>query len=557
MSKKIHRQIGKLGSRSADEASVAMIIKEVDDADVLLGKLVEHTKTWRDSWTNILVHETRIADSLHDVYQTIPRTGDSTNPPPETPEDILHRVALLHTTYNDLKEDMMEEVVKVDTLLIGPMTTCRGTLKPVKKAIEKRDNKKLDFERYQKQVDHSKGKKSKSDREYSVQSRAEMELEKATTAYEIADDYLREYIPPILAKIIEFLPLVVEISVQIQFTLLQHSYSTFYHYANENGFTDSEGETVIAEWEDLFLPVQKEVESSISSILHGKAILMPMAQLSQENVIKAKVSGMSMPSLGRGNLGRGKKPPPPPAPEAAPAEDGDSSPARGREYSRERPSIGKQRSSASIGSKISRRDQSPPPPVPNERPAIRGKISSANLKRDESPPPPLPGPRPTSNDSNEDSRPNSFRSGGSYGGGSVTPTPLAGLKPSQLRGGASHLKTPESDGRPALISTGRISSSSTIGSTTKPTTSQTSLSSLVAGKKKPPPPPPKKKFGGPKEVWVKAIFAFDGQDANDLSFGEGERIKVVKKTDSTDDWWEGELNGRKGTFPANYTEPTT
>jgi hypothetical protein len=37
-------------------------------------------------------------------------------------------------------------------------------LKPVKKAIEKREGKKLDFERFQKQVEHSKAKKNKSDR---------------------------------------------------------------------------------------------------------------------------------------------------------------------------------------------------------------------------------------------------------------------------------------------------------------------------------------------------------------------------------------------------------
>lgn len=60
------------------------------------------------------------------------------------------------------------------------------------------------------------------------------------------------------------------------------------------------------------------------------------------------------------------------------------------------------------------------------------------------------------------------------------------------------------------------------------------LVSIVAGKKKPPPPPPKKKFAGPKEVWVKAVFTFEGQACGDLSFSEGERIKVLKKTESTD-----------------------
>jgi hypothetical protein len=60
------------------------------------------------------------------------------------------------------------------------------------------------------------------------------------------------------------------------------------------------------------------------------------------------------------------------------------------------------------------------------------------------------------------------------------------------------------------------------------------LSSL-AGKKKPPPPPPKKKnIGGPKETWVTALYTFEGQDRGDLSFSEGQKIKVLKKTDNTD-----------------------
>lgn len=61
------------------------------------------------------------------------------------------------------------------------------------------------------------------------------------------------------------------------------------------------------------------------------------------------------------------------------------------------------------------------------------------------------------------------------------------------------------------------------------------LSSIASKKKPPPPPPPKKKIGvGKREVWVKALFTFEGQDEGDLSFREGERILVVRKTESVD-----------------------
>ena len=37
-----------------------------------------------------------------------------------------------------------------------------------------------------------------------------------------------------------------------------------------------------------------------------------------------------------------------------------------------------------------------------------------------------------------------------------------------------------------------------------------------------------------------------------LAFEKGDIVEIVKKSDSTDDWWTGKLNGTQGIFPANY-----
>jgi amphiphysin len=74
----------------------------------------------------------------------------------------------------------------------------------------------------------------------------------------------------------------------------------------------------------------------------------------------------------------------------------------------------------------------------------------------------------------------------------------------------------------------------------------------AATKKKPPPPPPKRIGSQNSGVYAVALYSFDGQNPGDLSFKEGDQIKVIKKTGSVDDWWEGELRGVKGSFPANY-----
>ena len=79
----------------------------------------------------------------------------------------------------------------------------------------------------------------------------------------------------------------------------------------------------------------------------------------------------------------------------------------------------------------------------------------------------------------------------------------------------------------------------------------------AASKKKPPPPPPKKKFGMQQpDEFVIAQYTFNGQGEGDLSFREGDRIRIVKKTATDQDWWVGELDGVRGSFPANYCRPT-
>ena len=55
-----------------------------------------------------------------------------------------------------------------------------------------------------------------------------------------------------------------------------------------------------------------------------------------------------------------------------------------------------------------------------------------------------------------------------------------------------------------------------------------------------------------KEVYCKALYNFYGEMPCDLQFRKGQRIAIVTRTDSQDDWWEGKVNGQIGIFPANY-----
>ncbi|KAF8167874.1 hypothetical protein B0H34DRAFT_779449 [Crassisporium funariophilum] len=82
--------------------------------------------------------------------------------------------------------------------------------------------------------------------------------------------------------------------------------------------------------------------------------------------------------------------------------------------------------------------------------------------------------------------------------------------------------------------------------------------SAAATKRAPPPPPPlkPKPKPTPQITYVVALYDFAAQTDGDLSFNAGDRIELVEKTQSAEDWWTGRLNGAQGVFPGNYVQET-
>uniref|UniRef100_A0A8C6U6A5 F-BAR and double SH3 domains protein 2 n=1 Tax=Neogobius melanostomus TaxID=47308 RepID=A0A8C6U6A5_9GOBI len=61
--------------------------------------------------------------------------------------------------------------------------------------------------------------------------------------------------------------------------------------------------------------------------------------------------------------------------------------------------------------------------------------------------------------------------------------------------------------------------------------------------------------GDTNMVYVRALYDYDGQADEELSFSEGAVIRLLNRDTQTDDgFWEGELNGRVGVFPSVLVE---
>jgi hypothetical protein len=56
------------------------------------------------------------------------------------------------------------------------------------------------------------------------------------------------------------------------------------------------------------------------------------------------------------------------------------------------------------------------------------------------------------------------------------------------------------------------------------------------------------------EKFAIALYAFKSDVEGDLALKKGDRIRVLKHSARSDEWWTGELGGTTGIFPANYVE---
>ncbi|KIV90790.1 hypothetical protein PV10_05398 [Exophiala mesophila] len=463
----VQRHFGRYMKRSADEHNVAVLLKDFEDAERLLTKIIDASKAWRESWIAILTHQHRIFEEFETIYAPIIGAGDDYHGhiPQDTPDHLVRRTNRIKADYEELKKDLTQDLTQVEDQVIRPAQTARDHLLSMKKTIRKREDKKLDFERYQSRVDSASKKTKRSERETAALAKAQSDLSTATDAYHAADHHLLACLPPLLTSIFSLTPHFLASQISIQNALLGHYYTMLHAFCSEEGFPSPSPpmDEVIRIWDDSFKPIQHEAEALLL-LAHGKAIRLPM--------------GLEPPQNGHAHLNGHRRP----SATSAFSRTQSVSPARAL-----------------------------PPPSPQYE--LKPKISSSPgglaIPGPQTPAEPVHSPSPSH---------------------SAYQTPMSSYAPAG----------PNSD----YFSRDRQPSS-------------TSLSSITSGllqKKRPPPPPPPPRLPSQQALFVTALYDFDGQSDGDLAFKEGDKIRVLKKTDSTDDWWQGELRGAKGPFPANYCQ---
>ncbi|KAI8941909.1 hypothetical protein NX059_000023 [Plenodomus lindquistii] len=481
---RVQRITGRFLTRTPNEADVEAMLKDFNDSKAMLEKVEACAKQWRDAWTNILNHQLATVENMYTIFKPLGGEGTTVHVAVETPQSTLERVHGLHEAFSELKTDMMEEVKDIDRKLVIPAQLARDALKPMEKAIKKREDAKVDYERYKSRCEALQKKGTRTERENHALAKHEADLERSTAAYQLSDENLRERLPRLNAATFSILPHLLTNQIVLQNNLIGNLYTVLHQYSHEQGYPDPppEPEEVIPDWESSFTPLRKEMEADLGLLRTGKAVHLPM---------RLPDKGDTLTGLGIRN----------------------------------RVLPGRRLSSSESAQTLTHRPARP--------------TTTLTSPSEEGPPPMSLSNKPSYNS-------------------------LSASKP-RISAGSPHL-TPglESYGRRAS-STSQASSHSNgangndyftnviskIPSNNSTASTPGHSPNPAAGKKKPPPPPPKK-IGSYQSEYVTAMYDFDSHTAGDLSFREGDRIRVLKKTESSQDWWEGEVHGMKGSFPANY-----
>ncbi|QIX00278.1 hypothetical protein AMS68_005795 [Peltaster fructicola] len=522
--KSMQRKWGGYKKRSADEADVSIILADFKQADELLDRLIADLKSWRDGWQQILKMQYETADALATLYKDIatPDAAESSHVPAETPQQYMQKCLGLQKLHEESRDDLSKEIALINDKLIGKAEAAKLHAKPLKKTIKHRENMKLDFERHLGRVESARGKELRSQKDEMNLAKNEADLAQAKITYQTADDHVKENFPGVTDAIYSLIPYLVTTTIMLQTTLVGQLYTVLDAYTRYQRMpnpapNDAE---IVAAWENEFTALRKELESGLKTISNGKAVHMGMALPEKQT---SSTFGRLM----------GRKPPPPPP---------SSQPARSP-----RPSIGSRPSISPRPSIQWTEEEEAAPPQP-PRPAVSPNLASTT---------PVEKPRSIS-----------YGQAPSYG-----QPPTYDLKPTALvpqwqqrrpswsdqqsNGGASppsRYATPLNGSSPMLSPTPSTNIEYFASRRTSTASSIASSAAAIGAKKKPPPPVPIKRIASSPAQYVTALYDFEGQSSGDLPFREGDRIRVVKKTDSVDDWWTGELKGITGSFPANYVQ---
>lgn len=140
-------------------------------------QIIENTKTWQESWNNLVSSQLDIAAVYASLYDPIVGASDGHGrPAQQTPEEQLHRTFALKQAYTELRTELTEGIMSIEKQVMNPAIDARNSIAPIRKTIKKRENKRLDVEKCQDKVHKLHRKMPRTPKDEAQLSKSEDDL---------------------------------------------------------------------------------------------------------------------------------------------------------------------------------------------------------------------------------------------------------------------------------------------------------------------------------------------------------------------------------------------
>ncbi|KAF9357048.1 hypothetical protein BGX34_009621 [Mortierella sp. NVP85] len=488
--------------------------KKFTECEKAATTLLDEVCKYRDSVTALLNHQAEFGIVLSEIYDPSmgEPSGEVTPRRAQTAPESIQAVDDFQAVMREIRDILLPEVDKLEDQVVRPLSEMQHLMKTIRKTIVKREHKLVDYDRHRLALKKLQDKKDRSLSDEKQIFKLESQLEVATADYEGLNAMLKEELPGYF---------------WLRTQLMEPIFHTFYFLQLRiyGILLDRIDPLSRSGYYDLTMDVIRGYEAR-------KGDIAPTLE-SVEIITKRSAGSPHVSKYGRTSVDEPSAPSSyggssasldlkPQSPASLPVAKPWQSPAAVKPWQQAAapPPQAAPKPWQSAGTPASPSPATAPKPwqAPAPAPPTAPKLWQAPSRSapDSSPPPPYSSHKPAS----------------------TSPVASAPLSASVGNGPNIHVHVnPFSTGIMGAVA---ATAAGAAIQASKPT----------VGKKPPPPPVPRRL----NVKMVVALYDYDAQQEGDLSFKKDDRIEIVERTDSAQDWWTGKLNGRQGVFPGNYVQ---
>ncbi|KFH45260.1 Reduced viability upon starvation protein-like protein [Hapsidospora chrysogenum ATCC 11550] len=169
-------------------------------------RLHDESKKYFEAINGMLSHQIEFSKAMTEIYKPISgRLSDPDSIKPEGNPEGIAACEEYEAIVKELQETLAPELEMIDTRVIRPANELLDVIKIVRKTTQKREHKKLDYDRHRATLKKLQDKKERTAKDEKAMWKAEGEVEAATQDFEYFNELLKDELPKLFTLEREFI----------------------------------------------------------------------------------------------------------------------------------------------------------------------------------------------------------------------------------------------------------------------------------------------------------------------------------------------------------------